>query len=427
MKRRITENLPLKIMSVLVGILVWMLVVNIDDPIRTVTYMIPDVELVNVAYIDNEGLMCMPDEEQQAARVYITGKRKTVEKIRSQDIQAVADLQQALSLNTDPVMVPITVTCEGISPSNIEVIPRNLKIHLQRKMTQEFAVSVTSGDSKPATGYEIGTLVSSPEKIQITGPSSLINRIGVVSAGIDVNGSETDVTQEVTPVIYDKNGDRLTETQMRYLNFSNVDVTARLWKIRSNVNLKGGYHGEPAEGYYVDRVVTVPDVVSVAGTDAALDTLTADGNAIVIPPENIDISGKVEDYEQKVDLVGILPEGIKLISGSSGDVWVRVSILPIGSRAYQIPTSNITVLNQPEGYQSAFATDRIEVRVKKLSGDLPDLTGEEMVLSIDLSGTGEGSYELPVQVVLPEGYELLEEARADINVSQISSVDVTIQ
>ncbi len=427
MKRKVTENIPLKIMSILVGILVWLLVVNIDDPIRTVSHVVTDVELVNVAYIDNEGLMCMPDEDQQSVRVHITGKRKTVEKIRTQDIHAVADLQQALSLETDPVMVPITVTCDGISASNIEITPRNLKIHLQRKMTQEFAVSVASGDTKPATGFEIGTLTSSPEKIQITGPTSLINRIGVVSAGIDVNGAQEDVTKTVTPVLYDKNGDRFTETQMRYLNFSDVRVTARLWKIRSNVNLKGDYTGEPAEGYYVDSVITVPDVVSVAGNKNALETLTANGNSIEIPAENIDISGKTEDYEQKVTITGILPEGLKLISGSSEDVWVRVLILPVGSEAYRIPTSMISVLHQPEGMQSAFVTDRIEVRIRKLQESLPDLKEEEIGFSIDLADMKEGSYELPVEVNLPRGYELVEDVKAEITVSQISSVENTVE
>ena len=39
----------------------------------------------------------------------------------------VADLQQAVSLDTNPVMVPITVTCSvpGVSPSDIKVTPQN--------------------------------------------------------------------------------------------------------------------------------------------------------------------------------------------------------------------------------------------------------------------------------------------------------------
>ena len=51
------------------------------------------------------------------------------------DISAVADLQQAVSLDTNPVMVPITVTCSvpGVSPSDIKVTPQNLSVNLDEK------------------------------------------------------------------------------------------------------------------------------------------------------------------------------------------------------------------------------------------------------------------------------------------------------
>lgn len=35
MKKNLTKNIPLKIMSVVVGILVWLIVVNVDNPIVT--------------------------------------------------------------------------------------------------------------------------------------------------------------------------------------------------------------------------------------------------------------------------------------------------------------------------------------------------------------------------------------------------------
>lgn len=46
--RKLTANIPLKIMSILVGILVWLLVVNVDNPIKTRTIIIPgeNVEVI---------------------------------------------------------------------------------------------------------------------------------------------------------------------------------------------------------------------------------------------------------------------------------------------------------------------------------------------------------------------------------------------
>ena len=47
MKKNLTKNIPLKIMSVIVGILVWLIVVNVDDPIITKGFVISDVQIIN--------------------------------------------------------------------------------------------------------------------------------------------------------------------------------------------------------------------------------------------------------------------------------------------------------------------------------------------------------------------------------------------
>lgn len=108
-KKKITDNLSLKIMSVAVAVVVWLIVVNIDNPVGTNYYTITNVELINKEYVESSdtiGKMCMPEENQDTVRVAITADKKTRDKIRVSDISAVADLQQAVSLDTNPVMVP---------------------------------------------------------------------------------------------------------------------------------------------------------------------------------------------------------------------------------------------------------------------------------------------------------------------------------
>ena len=298
MKRKLTDNIPLKMMSVAVGIMVWLLVVNVDNPIVTKSFTILNVDVINGAYIENNGMMAMQEERQDPIRVTIKAERKSLSKITSSDIHAVADLQQALSLK-DPVMVPIMVTVDKIQPESIEVTPRNLSIHIQEKDTQEFVVNVTRGETKPAKGFDVASLTSNPEKIKITGPTSLLNKIDKVNAFIDINNDTEDKTEEVELSIIDKNGDVLSDTEMSYLNVPKVIVTARLWRVRSDVKIHAEYSGAPAEGYMVDSVSTTPDVVSVAGSEEALDNLEKMDNTIWIPAENVDISGRDSDVEVK--------------------------------------------------------------------------------------------------------------------------------
>ncbi|MDO4338107.1 MAG: CdaR family protein [Eubacteriales bacterium] len=427
MKRKLTKNIPLKIMSLAVGVLVWLLVVNIDNPITTRVITINNVQLVNEAYLDDFGKMCVQEEDQDAIRVTIKGERKTVEGIKPSDITAVADVQQSANLNMDSdlVMVPIYVTCDKVSSTNIEVTPRNLSIHLEDKKTQEFVVSVSSkGDSRPGRGYEVGTLTSNPEKIKITGPASLINKIDKVSATVDVSGSTSDVVEETEVTIIDKNGEELDELQMSYLNVPKVTVTAKLWKVRSNVKIHADYVGEPAEGYEAEDTVTViPDVVSVAGPDDVLEELSQMDNTIWIPAETVDISGQSKDYEQKVNIAELLPEGLTLTSDSSEDVFVQVSILPEGSLSYDISTKDIAKNNLADDMQVMFETDKIEIRIKGVDKSLDDLDETKISASIDLKDKGEGSYKILVSVELPDGYELVESPFAEVKVSEISSVE----
>ena len=125
MKRKITDNIPLKIMSLAVAVLVWLIVVNIDNPMETQYYTVSNVEIINKDYIESPetgGKMCLPEVDQGSIRVAITAQRKVQSRISASDITATADLQQAISLDTTPVMVPITATCPGVSAEDIMLV-----------------------------------------------------------------------------------------------------------------------------------------------------------------------------------------------------------------------------------------------------------------------------------------------------------------
>ena len=143
---------------------------------------------------------------------------------------------------------------------------------------------------------------------------------------------------------------------------------------------------------------TVPDTISVAGSTEGLESLADNNNVITIPEDSIDISGESEDVEKKISLTNLLPDNVKLTSDSSEDVWVTVSILPAGSREFEFPTKN--------------------------NKDLDDLNNDKDIkASIDLDGKKEGSYEVPVEIVLPDGYETVEDVTTEVVISSGTAVD----
>ena len=431
-KRKITDNIPLKIMSVAVAVVLWLIVVNIDNPIGTNYYTINDVELINKEYVESSdtiGKMCMPEQNQDSIKIAITASKKIRDKIKVTDISAVADLQQAVSLDTNPVMVPITVTCSvpGVSSNDIKVTPQNLSVNLDEKETQEFVVNVSRGDTKPGKDYEVGSLTANPEKVRITGPKTLVNKIDKVNATIELDGNTQDFTQDVNLTIIDKNQEALSDSEMNSLRIENnakVVVTARLWKIRQGVGISASYVGTPADGYEVGSVKTVPDTISVAGSTEGLESLAENNNVITIPADSIDISGESKDVEKKISLNNLLPDNVKLTSDSSEDVWVTVSILPVGSQEFNLPTKNIEVKNKPDNLQVTFETAQIALRIKSESEDLEDLDiNEDVKAEIDLKDKEAGNYKVPVKLSLPDGYEMVEDVYTEVVISPASVSD----
>lgn len=403
--------------SVAVAALVWLLVVNIDDPIITRQISGVTVQMQNEAYIESGGKMSMIEGGQNVVTVEVVGKRSIVDNLSAEDLIATADLKQIVNMNTDPIMVPITVNCSKLKSENLVPNPRNLSVDIDEIMTQEYIVTVTSGESQPRKGYEIGTLSSSPDKIKITGPQSLIRKIDKVVATVDASNLQEDTIMKAGLKIIDRNQDEWDQdgldSKMNYLKYDTsvpeVNVSIDLWSVRNDIAIKGSYVGSPAEGYKVEKLTFTPGHISVAGSEEALEKLSADGNSIQVPDDTIDVTGKNSDFEVKINIENLLPENIKLTKDTSDTVIASVDILPQDSREYSIPTTSIIGQNIPQGLQLVYETEKIQIRIRENSGSLDQLKESDIKASVDLTGKTEGSYQVPVKIELPQGYSLVEQ------------------
>ena len=430
-KGRLTDHIGLKIVSLVIGFLVWLIVVNVDNPKDTKTFTIPgdSVELLNTAYIDSYNKMCIQDDDPEPIRVTVNAERKQLQKLSPSDISVYADLQQAVSLDTDPVMVPLSVTCSKAPTSTIKVSPQLMSVRLEDKVSQDYVVTPSYGDSKPGRGYEVGTQTAYPEKIKITGPRSLMNKIDKVIAPVNVDGETKDTTEEVQLSIVDRNQDVLSDGRMALLTIDNnakANVTTKFWRIMPDVRFFVAYIGEPADGYQVESVTTVPDTISLAGTDEALEKLRSDDNTLWLMDESLDISGQKSDFEQKISLSGLLPENTRLTTGSSEDVYVNIQILPEDSHSYSIPSNKVRVQGLKDSLQVSFETDAVTFRVKANAGsDIEEFDVSSVKAAVDLSDLGEGTHEIAVDFWLPRGYSLLEDVETGITISEITTVEET--
>lgn len=420
MKKNMINKFTLKVLSLIIAILIWLLVRNVDDPIVVRTFYEIPVSIENASYLAENLEIPLLVDGKDTVKVRVKGARSVVSKLKKEDIKAVADMTQIISKDTTPIMVPVEVTGTGISDSDITVRPRNIQVDIEKQKSVEKTIAVSTGDTQPDKDYEIGNLKANPEKVTISGPETIINKIDKVVALIDVTGrKESNIEIKSQLKIYDKNLDELSPKQLEYLNLKEISdntikIQAQFWKVEQNVKIRAEYSGEPRQGYEVDSINLVPDTISVAGTDEALKELEKKGNTLEIPGKYIDVTDKTTDFEENIDLNELLPEDLKLVRDLNSSVIATVKILPYNSRDYDVSVTQIEASNKAEDLDLVFQDEQITIRAKAKEQDLDSLSTANIKVQIDLKGYGEGEYEVPVTVTLPSGYELAENIKVKV-------------
>ena len=413
MKHKLTHNLSLKLLSLFVAFIIWLLIVNVDNPTKSVVFRDVKIQVINedsVTEIDKVFDIISSD----SVAIKVTERRSVLSTLTKEDFTVTADMENLTSMDT----VPLTVTCSKASVTwdEIEINPSTMKVKLEQIKQNEFVVNVNvSGEA--AKNYEVGkTEVVQGKTVQIAGAESMLNKISQVVADINVDNIRSDQRLSSQLHIYDKNGDEFSEAQMSRLQIKDADgvlisdntvsVDVSVWKVESNLPITVESTGEPAEGYRLTGITTMPATVSLAGTDEALEAL----NGELCITEPISVDGATESFTAEIDLTEMLADmsDIKLVSDSEAIVTVNVQIEQTGDYTLTLPLSRLEVKDRPEELTLAFSpADEISIVVHRDSEGAPAISVNDILASIDLSIITEpGTYEIPVNIELPENYTL---------------------
>jgi len=418
----ITNNLGYKIISVLIAIVIWYAVTDINDPVETASYT-SYIEVVNGSYIENGKQIYRIAEEYKTVKVYVKANRSVLSTITEDDIHVTADLTQIVDLSREPVMVPLQVSVDA-DVIEVTLSRTTIPIEIENIASKEFQITVSTGDTSVDKDYEIGTLTPSVPGVTLTGPESIINSIESVVAKIDVTGMTESADVPATLTIMDKSQNELSELVLNDditwdKEVDDISVYVELWAKRSGVAIEAHCSGTPAAGYQVSNIVTTPEEITVAGTDEALAQLEEEGNKIVVPGDEINVEGIGTDKVYEVDITQYLPDGLKLSSSMPATVIVYVSVLPVNSREFHIDVDKIKVKGLGSGYTVSYDNPEITVIVMAIDTTLASLSEDDMRLSIDLTGKTEGDYvDLPVEVRLPAGVSLVGEPTITVHIKE---------
>lgn len=388
MKKIIFNNIGLKILALLIAVIVWWVVMNINDPLVKKTINGVSVELRNDDDLIDKGYI-YEVESGNVIAITVWAPESVAKELKSSDFIAYADLSQ-LSPLTDTAN--ITVECVKSDVKNdIKEITSKIqvvKLSIDNKQTAEVQVT-TAIVGNPAENYVIGDISISQNKIEITGAASVIEKIVRAEIKYDVSNMMQSVNEMVTPVFYDEN--------------NNVVDTGAIQLSRNSLRLSVVINPTKWIGITINPSVTVADDYKMVGYSLSFDHVKIAGtqeslaniSAIDLPSDAIELTDVTESQDCVVNLANYLKASYKIVSGTT-ELTVHIDIEPMVVKSYIVRKNGIAVNNLGDGLEAQIEDSYIEVKVKAIQEVHDSFNMDVLNPNIDLKGYGPGEYEVPV-------------------------------
>lgn len=321
MKAKLTDNLFLKVLSVVVAIVLWLVVVNISDAEKTMKFS-KEVMLLNTEVITDNGKVFRVEEGTNIVRLTVRARQSVIRDLKETDFILTADMEKNLKFNS---LVGINVECRNrdiIVDEDVSLSRSNVVVSIEDAATEQFQIQVNNAGTKPSDGLVIGSMVPEQTVLKVTGPVSTIEKIRKVEAVVDVTGLPGTTVKNCVLKFYDAADNEIDTTYLNYVGKNDgIDVTVSLLN-KKTIPLLFSYSGTPAENYQVSSVKWKPEYIEIAGTASVLKGITS----IQIPPEAVSVEGADEEVQQVVDITPYLPSGIILPESETSSILVIVEL-----------------------------------------------------------------------------------------------------
>lgn len=417
MKDRLLNNIGLKIMSLLFAIVLWMMVVNVDNPVDEETFRNVPVQVLHGEIFTTKASTYSILDGNETVSVTVRARRKVLSDIRSTDITVTADIRNRVSNSLSDATLPTDVEIKGFEGDYVEAYtnPRNIQIEIEPSAQKDFTISVTTMGT-PRDGNALGKLVADPKIIRLGGAESQINRVKKVVAVAQVSGlskSQTVVAEmklldasdeEIDPALFENN-----------LGAEGLKVDVEILKTKDLPIRVEDDDISPAQGYSIGDVTCVPQVVKVAGDEETLAKLTE----IVIPAEALELEDISATQEVNVDLTDYLPAGVVLEDTTADTVVVTVPVERYGTKVFTIPSNNIVLKKAAVGLKPSITTlEKIELHITGSSAALKKITSTPAVYVDMEEYTEPGTYTAEIKAELPEGCSLVGAPKIQITLEE---------
>lgn len=395
MKNRILNHFGLKVISLVIAIVVWVIVANVDDYKTTKQISGIEIEFVNGnAITEKNKVYEVPTGT--TVDIVVKGRRSVVEQLTSEDFKAVADLSK-MSV-TNAVSVEVSAVSSYIARDlTISYTDNAVIVAVEDKVETQLPITVRV-NSEVADGYAVWNKTAAPNLITVKGAESVVNTIDEVVVDVDISGANHNLTAYAEPIFLDHNGRAIDSTKFEY-DVTGVTVTVEIMKTKElSVRIKTA--GEPKDGYAIASIDYQPTSILVVGDASDL----AKVDEILI--DDIDVTNLSKDLETAITIADYLPSGITLV-GDTVEIMVKVMIEAVIERELTLGKDDINIVGKQGEYQYSLVDEGgYSITVRGLKDNLDNLKVTNLIPSIDVTGYGPGTYTFTVNLKDIKGIEI---------------------
>lgn len=410
MKEKLINNLGIKILSVCLALFLWIVIINVDDPVKTRTFSNVPVQVLNENTLTSKN-KAYDIVSGEMVDFTVKGKRSQLDNLKKTDFVATADLAELT-----PPFDTVKINVECLKNIDLEITMGKvsaLTISLEDIIKKSFSIRVvTSGACAP--GYASDETEVSPALIEVSGAESVIKDIQEVKVLVDVTGAYSDITKIVEPKAYSERG----EIDSSKLRFSNNEVTVKVTILETKtIPVIVETHGEPAYGYQFKGAAFEPQEIEIKGTSEKLKNISG-------LPVSVDLTGLTEDKEYSITIQDQLDKyGVSTVGNENENIAIKVMIQKLVEKSFNIFSNDIQVNNIEPGLQYEFLAQPQTGYVVKIMGPESELSGislETLEPAIDLKGLGSGKHHLTLKLRVPEGITVLSGDKVVVEISSVA-------
>ena len=427
MKKKIMNNLDLKILAFLFSIILWLIVVNIDDPVKTVQFSGVEVQILNGDELEEQGKVYEILDGTGTITVTVKGRRSIIEEIAKENITAVADMKDLTSMDTVSIQVASNKYANELDDIKSDKDNVRLSIEDLKKIQKVIEVEVKG---EPEDGYILGSLTTNLNQIYLEGPESLISKVSYATAQINVDGVRSNVSSTVPIKLYDDQGKEIDDERIK-MNIHSVSVNQEVL-VTKEVPLEFDVGGVPADGYALTGEITSDiQTVVIAGRKTVLDNI----DSIVIPDSILDVDDLQNNLEVDVKLQNYLPSNVIFAYDEmSLTTHITVEVQRETFVTITFDKTDIAVINVPQGYKAEILSDgnyitnqETNVRVYGLADILESYDADDAKAVIDMSAymsqngiteLSPGTYSVAPDFGLPEGAYMKDNFKIQIRITK---------